>query len=103
MNDNGSFLLINAGAPFLMGMAVGYFTKKTLKIGLFLLGLSIVALFVAGYYGLITVSGSDLTHSVEKGSGAANRFGAFLLANLSGLGGVGLGGCAGFFVGLKMG
>lgn len=103
MNDSGSLLLITVGAPFLMGMAVGYFIKKTLKIGLFLLGLSIVLLFVAGYYGLISISGSDLTHAVERGSHAVNDFGSFLVRSLSGLGGVGLGGVAGFFVGLKMG
>ncbi len=103
MNESGSFLLITIGAPFLMGMAVGYFMKKTLKIGLFLLGLSIVALFVAGYYGVISISGADLTHAVEKGTSAVNRFGSFLVNSLSGLGGVGVGGAAGFFVGLKMG
>lgn len=103
MNDNGAFLLINIGAPLLMGMAVGYFIKKTLKLGLFLLGLSIVGLFVAGYYGLIQISGPELTHAVETGTSAVNRFGSFLINTLSGLGGVGLGGVAGFFIGLKMG
>ena len=55
MDDTGSFLLVSVGAPFLMGMAVGYFMKKTLKIALFLLGLSIVLLLVAGYYGMIHI------------------------------------------------
>ena len=103
MNDTGSFLLVSVGAPFLMGMAVGYFMKKTLKIGLFLLGLSIVLLLVAGYYGVIHISGAELTHAVEQGTGAVNRFGSFLVNSLSGLGVVGVGGAAGFFVGLKMG
>ncbi len=103
MNENSTFLLINIGAPFLIGMAVGYFIKKTLKIGLFLLGFAVVALFVASYYGVIHLSGTELTHSVEKGTDAVNRFGSFLISSLSGLGGVGLSGCTGFFVGLKIG
>ncbi len=103
MYEHSSFLLINVGAPFLLGLAVGYFTKKALKVGLFLLGLSVVVLFVSTHYNIIVLNGPILTDTVEQGKDAANRFGAFLVESLSGLKGVGLSGCAGFFVGLKIG
>lgn len=102
-NDYASFLLINVGAPFLIGMAVGYFTKKALKVVLLFLGFSIVILLVSAHYEFIEVNGQNVTNAVEQGTGAVNRFGSFLMSSLSGFEGVGLSGCAGFLVGLKVG
>jgi uncharacterized membrane protein (Fun14 family) len=102
-NDTSSFLLINVGAPFLIGLAVGYFIKKTLKVGLFLLGFSVVVLLVSSHYGFIEINGLNLTNTVEQGTGSINQFGSFLMNSLVGLGGVGLSGGAGFILGLKVG
>lgn len=102
-DDTPSFLLINVGAPFLIGLAVGYFIKKMLKVGLFLLGLSIVVLLVSSHYGFIEINGANLTDSVQQGTGSINDFGSFLMDSLVGLGGVGISGGAGFVAGLKLG
>ena len=103
MENIPSFLIINIGAPLLIGMAVGYFFKKTLKLGLLLLGFSVVLFFVAMHFEIIQLNGPGLVSAVEEGKTAVNTFGSFLVRNLKVLGGVGVSGCAGFFVGLKMG
>lgn len=103
MNDTSSFLLINVGAPFLIGMAVGYFTKKALKVGLILLGITIVLFLVSAHFGIIDINSAGLVAAVESGTDSTNQFGSFLIGSLKGLGGVGLSGAAGFFVGLKLG
>jgi len=103
MEDTSSFLLLNIGAPFLVGMAVGYFTKKALKIGLFIIGMTIVILLVSSHYGIVEIHGEQLATAVDGGKDAANTFGSFLINSLSGLGGIGASGVAGFFVGLKVG
>ncbi len=103
MNDTSSFLLINVGAPFLIGMAVGYFTKKALKVGLILLGLTIVLFLVSAHYGIIDINNPGLIAAVESGKDSTNEFGSFLISSLRGMGGIGLSGVAGFFVGLKIG
>ena len=101
--DPASYMLINVGAPFLIGMAVGYFMKKALKVGLLLLGLALVLFFVADYYDIIGINQEGLTNAVDRGSAAVNTFGSFLINNLKAYGGATIGGVAGFFVGLKMG
>ena len=52
---SASFLLPNVGAPFLVGLAVGYFAKKMLKLALFIGGAAVVLLFVGEYYGVTLV------------------------------------------------
>ena len=46
------FLLTNVGAPFVIGVAVGYFAKKMLRVALLLGGAAIVLLFMSEYYGV---------------------------------------------------
>ena len=79
MNDNtidaspatdffsNAFLLGNVGAPFIIGMAVGYFAKKMLRIALFIGGGVVVTLFIAEYYGVISINGAVL----QDAAGAA--------------------------------
>lgn len=98
-----AFLLGNVGAPFLIGMAVGYFAKKMLKLALFIGGGLIVLMFVAEYYGVFTIDDNDLQAAAETASHLANESGGFLLERLSRITSRGLSATAGFFVGLKIG
>ncbi|MCK5888405.1 MAG: hypothetical protein KAG19_00515 [Methylococcales bacterium] len=103
VEDSSSFLLINVGAPFLIGMAVGYFVKKMLKIALFIFGMFMVFLLVTAHYGFIEINDANLTNAVQDGTSSINQFGTFLIDSLSGYKSIAASGVAGFFVGLKMG
>ncbi|MCB1620463.1 MAG: FUN14 domain-containing protein [Thiothrix sp.] len=100
---SSSFLLGNVGAPFVIGLAVGYFTKKVLKIALFLGGAAIVALFVAEYYGVTTVSNTGLQDAANTATNMARDSGQFLVERLSRITTKGVSAGAGFFTGLKFG
>lgn len=97
------YLLADVGAPFIIGLAVGYFAKKAIKIGLFLGGMAIVLLFVTEYYGMTEVSDTGLQHVTDIATGAVKQSGGFLVDRLSHITGKGLSSVAGFFVGLKVG
>jgi uncharacterized membrane protein (Fun14 family) len=47
---NPDFLLGNVGGPFVIGLAVGFFAKKMLKITLFCLGAGVVVVFIMQYF-----------------------------------------------------
>jgi len=101
--DTSSFLLTTVGAPFAIGMAVGFFAKKALKIALFLAGGAIVALFVSEYYGFGGVDDESLKHMASTATEGAKQSGDFLVDRLSNISGKGLSAVAGFAVGLKLG
>jgi uncharacterized membrane protein (Fun14 family) len=97
------FLLGNVGAPFVIGLAVGYFAKKMLKIALFLAGGAIVLLFVTEYYGVTTLSDQGLQSAANTATNMARESGGFLMERLSRISAKGVSATAGFFVGLKFG
>lgn len=97
------FLLGNVGAPFVIGLAVGYFAKKMLKIALFLAGGAIVLLFVTEYYGVTTLSDQGLENAATVATDIAKESGGFLVERLSRISTKGVSATAGFFVGLKFG
>lgn len=97
------FLLGNVGAPFVIGLAVGYFAKKMLKIALFLAGGAIVLLFVTEYYGVTTLSDQGLQNAANAATRMAQESGGFLVERLSRISAKGVSAAAGFFVGLKFG
>lgn len=97
------FLLGNVGAPFVIGLAVGYFAKKMLKIALFLAGGAIVLLFVTEYYGVTTLSDQGLQNAANVATDMAKESGGFLIERLSRISAKGVSAAAGFFVGLKFG
>jgi len=97
------FLLGNVGAPFIIGLAVGYFAKKAIKIALFFGGLAIVLLFISEYYGFTQVSNTNLTGTTEAIVNSMKTFGGFLTERLSHISSKGLSAVAGFAVGLKIG
>lgn len=97
------FLLGSVGAPFLIGMAVGYFAKKMLKTALFVGGGLIVLLFVGEYYGIIQVNDAGLQHAASAAADAAKSSSHFLVSRLSSITSKGVSASAGFYAGFKLG
>lgn len=100
---SSAFLMSNIGAPFLIGMAVGYFAKKMLMIALFVGGGIVTALFAAEYYGLISINGDALLNTASAAADAAKASGGFLIDRLALITSRGVSGAGGFYVGFKMG
>ncbi|ADW18829.1 FUN14 family protein [Desulfobulbus propionicus DSM 2032] len=100
---SAAFLLPNIGAPFLVGLAVGYFAKKVVKIALFLGGAAVVLLFAAEYYGVTHVNDQALHQTAQAAADLANQSGSFLYDRLSRLTWKGGSAVAGFLAGLKLG
>lgn len=98
-----NFLLGNVGAPFVIGLAVGYFAKKMLRMALFLGGAAIVLLFVSEYYGFTTASDAKLQHAANAATHFAQQSGGFLVERLSHITSKGVSAVAGFFAGLRFG
>ena len=100
---SSGFLLGNVGAPFIIGLAVGYFMKKALKIALFIAGGALVLLFVTEYYGVTNINDESLKNAANAATNAAKQSGSFLMDRLSNITSKGLSATAGFFVGLRFG
>lgn len=100
---SSAFLLGNIGAPFVIGLAVGYFAKKMLRTALFLAGGAIVLLFVSEYYGVIEITNAELQQVANSATDAAKSSGDFLIGRLSSITSKGVSGVAGFFAGFKLG
>ncbi len=100
---SSSFLLGNIGAPFVIGLAVGYFAKKMLRTALFIAGGLIVMLFVSEHYGIAQISDAQLQNAADAATEAAKSSGDYLVNRLSSITSKGISGAAGFFVGLKLG
>ncbi len=100
---SAAFLIPNVGAPFVIGLAVGYFSKKMLRLALFVGGGAIVLMFVSEYYGFFTVSDASLQHATNVAIETAQSSGNFLVNRLSSITGKGVSSVAGFYCGLKMG
>lgn len=100
---SSAFLLTNVGAPFIIGMAVGYFAKKMLKLALLVGGGALVLLFVTEYYGLITISDSNLQNAASIAAEATKESGSFLVNRLSTITSRGVSAVTGFYFGLKLG
>lgn len=93
---------LEMGSSFLIGLAVGYFIKKSFKIVLFILGFSLVLIFFMESKGVLTVNEQVLENSISAGS----TYFEFLVSSIqdritSFQTGIGAG--AGFLVGLKIG
>ena len=100
---SSGFLLGNLGAPFIIGMAVGYFAKKMLRTALFVGGGIIVLFFIAEYYGVISINGAVLQDAASSAAEAAKQSGSFLLDRLGLIAARGVSGAGGFYIGFKLG
>ena len=95
---------LDMGSGFVMGLAVGYFFKKSIKIVLFLLGIALVLLFALDQFELIELHKEQLSQTVDAGTGMFKQFGLLLKQKLEEFGAVGTGSAiAGFALGIKMG
>ena len=100
---SGSLLLTNVGTPFLIGLAVGYFAKKVIRLGLAVSGAVIALLFVLEHFGIISVNIGHLQALAGSAAETAKTSSEFLTANLKQYSSQGVSAVAGFFVGLKLG
>jgi len=100
---SSTFLLGNVGAPFVIGMAVGYFAKKMVRTALFLIGAAVTLLFVSEYYGIAEISDAQLQNAATAATDVAKSSGDFLIKRLSSITSKGVSGTAGFFAGFKLG
>ncbi|AEG00139.1 FUN14 domain-containing protein [Methylomonas methanica] len=100
---SSAFLLGNVGAPFIIGLAVGYFAKKMLKTALFVGGAIVTLLFIAESYGVISINGAALQDAASLSAQAAKDSGGFLLDHLAVITSRGVSGAGGFYVGFKLG
>ena len=95
---------LEMGSGFLIGLAIGYFLKKSFKILLLLMGIALVVIFLLESQHVVTINEEGLSHTVAQGSELFKEFAAFLKARLSRLNIVGgTSAVAGFYAGLKMG
>ncbi len=100
---SSTFLIGNVGAPFVIGLAVGYFAKKMLRTALFLGGAAVTLLFAAEYYDIIDITDEKLQHAASAATEAAKNSGEFLVDRLTSITSKGASGVGGFFVGFKLG
>jgi uncharacterized membrane protein (Fun14 family) len=100
---SSTFLLGDVGAPFVIGLAAGYFAKKMLRLALFIGGAAVVILLVANNYGITHVGSDVLQHAANSATTAVQQSGGFLMERLSGITSTGASATAGFFLGLKLG
>lgn len=100
---SSTFLLGNVGAPFVIGLAVGYFSKKMLRLALIVGGAFVVVLFISEYLGIAHISDVGLQTAASAATDAAKNSGGFLVDRLSGITSKGVSASAGFFVGFKLG
>lgn len=100
---SSTFLLGNVGAPFVIGLAVGYFAKKMLKIALLVGGGALILMFVAEYYGIATVSDASIEQAATAATELASQSGSFLMDRLSTFTTRGASATTGFLIGLKLG
>ena len=111
MNDTGSstdffssdFWMSHVGAPFVIGMAVGYFAKKMLRVALFVGGAIVVALFVSEDYGVVNINDALLQDAANAATDATKETGSFLMHRLTRITSTGVSATAGFFAGFKLG
>jgi|AAUQ01.1.fsa_nt_gi uncharacterized membrane protein (Fun14 family) len=99
-----SLPIFEVSSGFFIGMAVGYFFKKSFKIVLLLFGLIMVAVFFLEAKDIVHVNTDALLSVTDKLVIAIKNVAGFLKERLAFLqisGGVGA--VAGFVVGLKMG
>lgn len=102
--SNSGFPFLEMGTSFIIGLAIGYFLKKSFKILLLLLGVGLVVLFVMESKGMYTVDDATIQNGVSSGVDSFQSLVAMLKNRLSEMEvTTGAGAIAGFIAGLKFG
>jgi len=100
--NNISYEYLTSG--FLLGLSVGYFLKKSFKLMLFILGLSVVGFFLFEHNTNIELDNGTILNSFDTILKFLNEFIKFIYAKVTNIeteGGAGA--IAGFLFGLKIG
>ncbi len=93
---------LEMGSSFLIGLAVGFFIKKSFKAVLFILGFSLIMMFFMESQGIFTINDKVLEQSIAQGSDYFNFLVASVKERITSFQS-GVGALAGFVVGLKLG
>ena len=93
---------LEMGSSFLIGMAVGFFIKKSFKVVLFILGFSLIIMFFMESQGVLTINDKVLEQSISNGSTYFNYLVSAVKDRITSFQ-TGVGALAGFVVGLKFG
>ncbi len=95
---------LQLGGGFVIGLAVGYALKKSFKILILLLGLTLIGLFTLEHHHLITINDSGIEETVSAGTDTFKNIALFLKERLVSAGFAGGGSAVGgFLMGLKIG
>jgi len=93
---------LEMGTGFIIGLAVGFFIKKSFKAVLFILGFALVITFYMESQGIFSINEQILEQQIAQGAEYFDYLVAALKERVTSLeSGVGAG--AGFLVGLKLG
>ena len=93
---------LEMGSSFLIGLAVGFFIKKSFKAVLFILGFSLLVAFYMESQGIFTINDKVLEESISNGADYFNFLVASVKERITSFQS-GVGALAGFVVGLKLG
>jgi len=103
-HNSSAFPFLEMGTSFVIGLAIGYFLKKSFKFLLLLLGLGLVILFVLESQGYFHVSDGMIENGVSSGIDSFQGLVAMLKDRLSSMKiSSGASAVAGFFAGIKFG
>jgi len=93
---------LEMGSSFLIGLAVGFFIKKSFKAVLFILGFGLIIMFFMESKGVFTIDDKVLEQSIAQGADYFNYLVAAVKERITSFQ-TGVGALAGFVVGLKLG
>jgi uncharacterized membrane protein (Fun14 family) len=93
---------LEMGTGFIIGLAVGYFIKKSFKAVLFILGFALIITFYMESQGIFVINEQVLEQSISSGAEYMEYMVAAIKERITGFqSGVGAG--TGFLVGIKIG
>jgi len=93
---------LEMGSSFVIGLAVGFFIKKSFKMVLFILGFALIASFYMESQGIFTINDKVLEESINNGMQYFDYLVAAVKERITSFQS-GVGAVAGFVVGLKLG
>jgi len=103
-HNSSAFPFLEMGTSFVIGLAIGYFLKKSFKFLLLILGLGLVVLFVLESQGYFHVNDGMIESGVSTGIDSFQGLVAMLKDRLSNMKiSSGASAVAGFFAGIKFG
>ena len=93
---------LEMGSSFIIGLAVGFFIKKSFKIVLFILGFALIITFYMESQGIFTINDKVLEESISNGTKYFDYLVSAVKERITSFQS-GIGALAGFVVGLKLG